>query len=245
MKKIFTFLTASIVSLSLFAFAPQTSLMVSARGKNNIDIVVDGKNFTATDNSGSVVINGLSIGTHNIRIYQQRNTNSWYDKKNQLFYDGNVYIKPQTAVTVIVGRNGRAQVQESVIARDNDHNGYDNNGGYYGNHNNSQDYNGGWNHAYPQAMNDRTFDQFRYSISNTSFDNSKVDIAKQGLAQNNFTAAQVREIVSLFSFDNSKLEVARYAYGRTIDKENFFIVNDLFSFSSTKQELARYIQRYQ
>jgi len=54
----------------------------------------------------------------------------------------------------------------------------------------------------------------------------------------------VKELVGLFTFESSKLEIAKAAYGRTIDKNNFYQVNDAFTFSSSVDELSEYINTY-
>lgn len=94
-----------------------------------------------------------------------------------------------------------------------------------------------------QGMNQQIFEQFKQSIRNATFDDSKQNVAKQGMATNYFTASQVKEIVQLFSFDDSKLAMAKYAYSRCVDKQSYFVVSDALTFSSSKDELARFIQQ--
>jgi hypothetical protein len=81
------------------------------------------------------------------------------------------------------------------------------------------------------------------TINNSSFDNSKLTVAKQAIsAKKCFTVNQIKEILGLFDFESSKLELAKYAYDYCIDKSNYYLVNDLFSFSSSKDDLTKYIQ---
>ncbi len=74
------------------------------------------------------------------------------------------------------------------------------------------------------------------------FENNRLTSAKTIIDKNNFTAQQVKEMMLLFSFENNKLEIAKYAYRKTVDKQNYYVVNDAFTFSSSKDELARFIR---
>jgi hypothetical protein len=56
------------------------------------------------------------------------------------------------------------------------------------------------------------------------------------------TTAQVSQIMALFSFEDSKLDFAKFAYGRTYDLSNYFMVNNAFTFSSSVDELNDFIQ---
>jgi hypothetical protein len=129
--------------------------------------------------------------------------------------------------------------------------GNGNNNGYgygngYGNPSGYQNPNYGYGNYPPQyyGMSSVDFNSLKNSVNAQSFDSSKLAIAKQGIASNNLTAAQVKELVGLFTFESSKLEIAKAAYGRTIDKNNFYQVNDAFTFSSSVDELSEYINTY-
>jgi nuclear transport factor 2 (NTF2) superfamily protein len=91
-------------------------------------------------------------------------------------------------------------------------------------------------------MDKAAFDQFKQALRNESFDDSRLKVAKQFISNNYFNALQVKEMVGLFAFEDSKLELAKYAYDYTIDKGNYFIVNDAFVFSSSKETLMDYIK---
>jgi hypothetical protein len=120
----------------------------------------------------------------------------------------------------------------------NNNNGWNNNNNNNGNWNNG---NNGWNNT-RAAINDKAFYQLKQSIQNESFDDTKQSIAAQAMSNNYFTSTQIKELVQLFSFESSKLAVAKLGYKNTIDKSNYFLVNDAFSFSSSKQELMQYTQ---
>jgi hypothetical protein len=93
----------------------------------------------------------------------------------------------------------------------------------------------------PVAMNPNDFMQLKQTLDNASFESTRLTIFKQALGYNNFTTGQVREIMELFWFESSKLEVAKLAYPKTIDQNNYYLVNNSFSFSSSVNELGDYI----
>jgi hypothetical protein len=78
-------------------------------------------------------------------------------------------------------------------------------------------------------------------LKNISFDNSKVQTAKNSIKGAYYTSAQVKTILETFSFDSYKLEVAKYAYDHSYDKGNFFLVGDAFTHRSYADDLEEYI----
>jgi len=68
--------------------------------------------------------------------------------------------------------------------------------------------------------------------------------SKQIIDRNNFTSQQVKEMVLLFTFENNRLDIAKYSYGKTVDKGNYFIINDAFTFNNNKDALSKYIREY-
>lgn len=93
----------------------------------------------------------------------------------------------------------------------------------------------------PQPMNPAMFNQLKQTIDHATFESTKLQIFRQALNYQFFTAEQVCEIMSLFTFESTKLDVAKLAYPRTLDQQNYFIVNNSFTFSSSVNELGNYI----
>jgi hypothetical protein len=96
----------------------------------------------------------------------------------------------------------------------------------------------------PIPMDAGAFANAKNSIANASFESTKQDMAKNIIGNNCFTAAQVREILTLFDFESTKLEIAKFAYSRTYDRGNYFIVNDVFDFDSSRSELSKFTGGY-
>jgi uncharacterized protein YxeA len=220
MKKISILALSLILSLSLLAYPPQAKLTISSHLKNAVAIVVDGKNYTANNSHDDMMINNLQAGHHTIKIYQQNG------RSRQLVYNGKLNVKPQYHVNITINRFGKTFIDERKMTAEDD----DNDNNY-----------GSWDINNRQEMSAGAFTQFKKSISNVSFDNSKQNIAKQTIAANYLSAAQVKEIVQLFSFESSKLEIAKFSYAYTLDKGNYFLVNDALTYSTSKDELAKYL----
>ena len=106
-------------------------------------------------------------------------------------------------------------------------------------------YSDGYNNSAPvndcYAMKKSNFESARATISNESFDETRLSTAKSIISTNCLTAEQVLELCKLFSFEGSKLDFAKCAYGRTVDQNNYFKVVNAFTFSSSKDELNKYI----
>ncbi len=234
-------MTAMLTGFSLLAQPNETSrhgnysqavVTISTLTKGQVRVLVDGNTYNKNGNDNEITLTGIRTGYHSIKIYQQKYDRGRSYKNMQLVYDATIYVRPQYYIDIVINRFGRAFVDERQIEGiyfNDDNNGYGNSGGWSNNN---------------QVMNSRSFEQFKQVLKNESFDDTRLKIAKQTIADNYFSSNQVKDILSLFSFENSKLEIAEYAYKYTTDKNNYFILNDAFSYSGSKEELARYIKAY-
>jgi hypothetical protein len=93
----------------------------------------------------------------------------------------------------------------------------------------------------PWPMDQGTFSNALATVSGQSFEENRFQIAQQIFNSNCMTVNQVTQIIGLFSFEDTKLDFAKYAYGRTYDLSNYFMVNNSFSFSSSVDDLNAYI----
>ena len=97
---------------------------------------------------------------------------------------------------------------------------------------------------YSRSMNDRDFSQAKETLRKEWFENTRLTTAKQIIDGNYFTSQQVRDMLLLFTFENNRLDIAKYAYGKTVDKGNYFVVNDAFTFNNNKEKLSEYIREF-
>ncbi len=264
MKALFT-AAALVLTVCAHAYYGETKLTVSPTGKSNIRVMIDGNRYNRSTN-GTLVVKDLSPGYHTIRVMQKRGGSGtgWNDRVNngyQVVYSGQVYLKPQYHTDISITRFGKVQVDEQQMGAgytdededDNDWNGRGDNDSNWNNRDNGNggdctngggNNGGGWGTGNNRAMDARTFEQFKQTLRNESFDNTRLSIARQTIGAGYVSAQQVRDVVSLFSFETSKLDIAKFAYRYTVDKNGYFLVNDAFSYSSSKEELNNYIRNY-
>jgi hypothetical protein len=86
------------------------------------------------------------------------------------------------------------------------------------------------------------FNERLAAVNRESFDDKRLNKAKQVFDDEILSTNQVINVVKVFSFDDSKLDFAKWAYSRTLDKKNYYKVEDQFSFSSTKSNLGNYVK---
>jgi hypothetical protein len=227
MRSVFTLTISLFFSISLFANAGNGKLSVATAGNMPVKIVIEGNMYYDRQASGNeVMLSDIRPGYHNIKVYKQSSRGRRKNNSTQMIYEGNIYIKPEYHVDVYINRFGKAFIDEKLLSR------------YYGN---SGDEYGG----YHTAMDNASFEQLKRTLANQSFDNTRMNIARQAIAQNYFTSRQVRELVDLFSFETSKLDIAKYSYANTIDRNNYYLISDALNYSSSRDELSRFIQSAQ
>ena len=228
MKKFSTLITALILSFSVFAFSPQSMLSVSSNMKYPVTISIDNRNC-ADKNSDDVIMKEINAGYHSIKVYREKMI---YDKRSsfngdrQLVYSGNVYVRPGFHVDITINRFGKAFIDERKISSS-----YDDDDNNWNDHNDRK-----------EPMSAVEFNQFKQTICNNSFDDTKLAVATQAISCNYFTAAQVEDMIELFSFENNKLGLAKSAYRSCIDKHNYYVVSNALCFESSKEELAKFLE---
>jgi hypothetical protein len=91
-------------------------------------------------------------------------------------------------------------------------------------------------------MIDSDFLDFKKAIQAKSFEDAKMNVAKQGIVNQCFLVSQIRDLIQLFSFEETKLDIAKYAYNFTYDQGNYSKLNDSFTFENSIEELNLFIQ---
>lgn len=243
MKKIFTLFISSVFSLSLLAF-DGNRLSISALGSNrDLKIEIDGRKVLMQDNS--ITIRNLNEGYHQVKIFrdydrENRNGNG-FGRRGVVIYNSSVFLKRGYVIDIIISRYGKVFTDENRIDRNSDWFNEDNeeDDHYYDGENNGS----GWNNGYGNVMNAREFDLLKESLRKEWFENNRLTSVKTVIDKSNFTSQQVKELMLLFVFENNKLEVAKYAYRKTVDKHNYYQLNEALTFNSSKDELARFIRQ--
>lgn len=92
------------------------------------------------------------------------------------------------------------------------------------------------------AMFAADFERAKKSIEAKSFVEEQMTVCKQVIQANCFSVKQVISLMEIFSYEESKLSVAKLAYSKTVDKGNYYQVNDGFSYSASVEELNKFIE---
>ncbi len=256
MKKIYTLITGSF--MSLFAFAGQGfgngKLSVTYQGYDNVKIYVD--NFNYSPSGGTVMLDNLQTGYHTVSVYRSYGTSwniwgrnrNWGKSGNQLIYSNTVYVEPFTMVDVTIDRYGHAFINEKKMNnpgwgdgdRDRRHDGDDRDRD--GHQNDPYGFHGNNGYGYSNQMSDADFQQVKEQLRSEWFENNRLRSAQTILQGNSVTSYQVKQLMYLFSFDDNRLEVAKAAYRNTVDKQNFYIVQSALNFENDREELDRFIR---
>ncbi len=94
--------------------------------------------------------------------------------------------------------------------------------------------------SYP-CMQETDFNQALAVINQQSYDNTRLTVAKQLVANNQLCAQQIIDVCKAFSFENNKLEFAKYAYPYCTEQNKYYLVNSVFTYESSKRELDEFI----
>jgi hypothetical protein len=255
MKKIFTLLTAALVTLTSFADHNDGRIIITDFSNKQLWIEVDGQRYR--DRDRELVIDNLRPGYHDVRVYSQERRSDWggvFDRigRKQVLYNSTILVKSRHNTCITINRFGQVQVEERKFnkrrGRDRDEDwdqrrnrdydrDDDHDRGKGTDRDNRYDNTRG-------AMDARSFEMLKSALHRESFEKSRLEIAKQTIDRNNFSSLQVREMTLLFAFETNKLELAKYAYRNTVDKNNYTMVYDVFAFRNSKEELTEYIRRF-
>lgn len=244
MKKIFTLFVSSLFSLSLLAFDGSRLSISSLSTSKELKIEVDGRKFSMKNNS--ITLGYTTDGYHQVKIFRDSKRNGWgFGRREEVVYKGSIFLKRGYHTDITVNRFGKVLIDERRIDLDDDwyqeeDEYYDTNNGY---DNDRENDNRGWNGGYGNVMKAGEFESVKESLRKEWFETNRLQSTKFIIDKNNFTTRQVKELMQLFTFENNKLEVAKYAYSKTVDKRNYYHVNEELTFSSSKEELARFIRQ--
>lgn len=92
------------------------------------------------------------------------------------------------------------------------------------------------------GMDPRDFDEVVALLSKETFDDTRLATAKQIIANNPMTVNQIAQICRLFTYESKKLEWAKFAYPYCVDKNKYYMLNEVFTYDSSKRELNEYIR---
>lgn len=92
------------------------------------------------------------------------------------------------------------------------------------------------------AISSTDFNERVAAIKKVSFDDQRLSKAKQVFDDEYMNTNQVMEVIKPFTFDDARLDFAKWMYKRTLDKKNYYKIDDLLSFGSSKDDLSKFIK---
>jgi len=122
MKKIFTLLTASLLTMAVFAADHRPSVTVKA--SRNYEIVIDGRSYFKSD-YGVLNISGLRGGYHSITVYDA-NRGYFFRKFKRVVAQSSFMLRGND-ISIFIDQFGRMLVKEKRDYRGNDNRGWGNN----------------------------------------------------------------------------------------------------------------------
>lgn len=84
-------------------------------------------------------------------------------------------------------------------------------------------------------------DDLEERMEKEAFADNKMKLVKQALVSRYISVEQIKQLAPQFSHESDLLEFIEMAYPRTIDKENFYTLNEILTFSSSKDKLDEII----
>jgi hypothetical protein len=104
------------------------------------------------------------------------------------------------------------------------------NGGYYP---------GPASGSYLRALAPADVQSLTEALRSRSFDDARLPIVKQALAQGTVRADELAQLIGTLSFDKSRIELAEYGYAHVSDPQNFYRVYDALRFPSSIREVQQ------
>jgi len=221
------------------AIASTSTLTIRSSDNSAISVVFNGQQLMQT---GSVIrMENVRPGQNTIEVFRVNTNRSLHSQ--MMVYKGFIQVQPMSEMfaTVVPFKN-ILRVDEIVSIRPRGGNHWVNNGW---NNNHFDPFNGQSCNTPivtgPMVMDPVSFTQLSQTIANGSFESTKLNIFKQALNMNYFSSSQIASIMSLFNFESYRIEVAKLGYAKTLDPQNYYMVNNQFSFSSSVNELSRFM----
>jgi hypothetical protein len=272
MKTIFTLLLSTIFSFVSMAY-DGTRLTVTNVGNNKMFVEVDGRRYNLTGNTVSISSIRPGTHTVRV-VRELKRKGGWNigngNKREETIYNIKVAFREGYHFDILVNRFGKVLIDERRIGFNEDL--YDEE--VYDDRNEDRDWNNGRNNGNDRddrvyedddrddrdnrddnedrrygdndgrPMNNADFTKAKETLRREWFENTRLETAKQIIDQHYFNSQQVKEMVLLFTFENNRLDIAKYAYSKTVDKGNYFIMNDAFTLHGNKEKLSEFIREY-
>ena len=217
MKKILTLGAAFLVTMASFANYAPSRLTVEATGKHNVRVTVDESSFNKQVGENGSVFENLAPGYHTVRFYEM----------GRLVYSAAVQIKPMYELSIVLDNHGKAIIDEQPLSNQEACKIQSEDAGNY-----------------QPAINYGDFVGIKQIMAGRKLDQDRLVIAKKAVDDNTLSSIQIKQMALLFTSETAKLDFAKYAYGKTVDKNNYMLVCNTFPFGDNKSDLINYMRNY-
>lgn len=219
MKKIIYTILIMLAALTVKANHMNSDLILEVHGQTLFTVVLDNRFYNHPDVRYRII--DILPGNH----FMQVSTSEFYPFAMHILFSGYINLPVASIVTARIDLMGRYRVI-NIAPKYIDPVVY---------------------HAPVPApchfgMNDYDFDMLRNSIESKSFESTRMQIVKQVLSERMVSTRQVMQLMNLMWFESTKLELAKFAFSRTVDKQNYFRVNDAFTFERSITELNEFLR---
>jgi hypothetical protein len=233
MKRILLLTVLLITTISVFAQRGATgaSLKIKLTTNQMLSVAVDDRYYERRGTS--LTIGNIPNGRHYLKVYNYRIGRSGNGRAN-LVYSGYVDLRPASHNTAIVDPFQRKLTMRTVSTYIRERNDpYEN-----WNDPNYDKYDDGYN---SNELRNQEVADLDNRVQDRSMDGDKLKLVQTALNGRTYYTDQLRTMVGWFSFESTKLDFLKGAYDNTIDKENYWKLEDVFSFSSSKDELNDFV----
>lgn len=206
-------------------------------------------------------ITNLTPGNHYLKVVTVEDicTPQGTERVRTVIFDGNINLPARSRVRAKVGRHGNLRFLNVTAMNGFGGHGQGTGPANCGNPNGNQapvgytmptqvvQTNGGNGGSCGQGgfvaagMQPSVFNGLVHTINRTSFDSDKLGIAKQYVAMHGVSSHQLASLMNLLTYESSKVELAKFGYNHTVDRGNFFVINNSLTFSSSINEVNNYV----
>jgi hypothetical protein len=80
------------------------------------------------------------------------------------------------------------------------------------------------------------------TLKKETIEKNRLEMAKTFFGNKWLLASMVKHSLGIFNLEASRVAYAKFAYARTVDKQNYYMVFDAFTLSNSKKEMTEYIK---
>lgn len=248
MKTIFTLTFLVITTLTSRAASSDGRITITNLGFYDVLIEIDGKRYD--NGSKTVNIPNIAWGHYTVKIVRLpgRTKGGGSTEQEKLLHNNSIWVKPRQHVDIVITRSGKVMTDEMSMDDQQYQYGADtsiDNG--YGNRYDDRMIYGDMGYYYTGnnwPLSRSAFNALRELMSSEASGTKRLDLAKEVIDQNYVTAMQVKLLADLFTSDDRALELAQYAYPKTINKNEFFVVYTRFLGRKSREKLSTFVKNY-